>query len=346
MTYKLNVIWGGFKLFEGPYYSDMMLKITTNAGTSSLMFFMLIEIMYYSHIWIMVKIMMTWGQSAVVKFMSFAIQRTNAENTLKSNKYIKNNHGMYNDLFYAYLSGLIDSNGWIKIKKTNKYLQYELGIELNIRDIKTLYKIKDLLGVGMIKTQKRMNSNNIEIELAIYLMRNKNHLKEMMIPMFDKYPLLTLKHYDYLYFKHNLLNNMIYYKDIQTYQRSNIPIYTINEIINKDYFPAWLIGFMEAKSSFGTYKVSKDNMIAYFEMSQNKDMIIIEAIKMYFNITNSMNNYKLRITSIEGINNMITFMDKNPMKLLGYKKMEYLLFLKTLRRMSKYKNNINMPNKY
>ena len=307
--------------------------------------------MYYSHIWIIVKIIITWGQSAVVKFTNFAIQRLNAENLLKSNKYIKNNHGIYNDLFYAYLSGLIDSNGWIKINKKGKYLQYELGIELNIRDIKLLYKIKDLLGVGIIKTQKKINSNNIEIELAIYLIRNNNHLKEIIIPIFDKYPMLTLKHYDYLYFKHNLLNNIIYHKDIKTYQRSNIQIYTINEIINKDYFPAWLIGFIEAESSFGTYKVSQNNSIlGYFEISQSKDIIIIEAIKIYLNINASVytykNNYKLKTTSIQGINNVITFIDKNPIKLLGYKKIQYLLFLKTLKTIPKYNNNINIPDKY
>lgn len=295
--------------------------------------------------------MMTWGQSGVVKSRNFATQRLNAENLFKSNKYTKKNHGIYNDLIFAYFTGLVEGDGWITISKKGKYLLYELGIELNIRDIKLLYKIKDLLGVGIIKTRKRITSNNSEIELATYLIRNKNHLKEIIIPILDKYPMLTLKHYDYLHFKHNLLNNIIYHEDIQTYQRSNIPIYTINEIINKNYFPAWLVGFIEAEGSFGAYQISKDNsIVSYFEISQSNDIQIIEAIKIYLNVTNSIsnykNNYRLKITSIQGINNIITFMDKTPIKLLGYKKIKYLSFLKTLRTTLKYKSNINIPDKY
>lgn len=341
-------IWGGFNLFEGPYYSDIILKILLDAEIS----LRFKQIMYYLILIFIVKIIMTWGQSAVVKFNNFATQRLNAENLLKTNKYIKNNHGFYNDYIYAYLVGLIEGDGWINISKKGKYLTYEVGIELNIRDIKLLYKIKDILGIGIIKTRKRITSTGIEIELATYSIRNKKHLIEVIIPIFDKYPMLTLKHYDYLNFRYNLLNNTIYYKNYNKYIRDNKPIYTINEILNKDYFSAWLIGFIEAEGSFGTYKISKDNStIAYFEISQTKDTIIINAIKSYLNISNLItidktNNYKLKVSSIKGITNIINFMDKTPIKLLGYKKIQYLLFLKSIRQIPKYSNNINIPNIY
>jgi ubiquinol-cytochrome c reductase cytochrome b subunit len=122
------------------------------------------------------------------------------------------------------------------VSKKGKYLTYEIGIELNIRDIKLLYKLKKLLGIGIIKIRNRKTINNKEIELATFSIRNKKHLKEIIIPIFDKYPMLTLKQYDYLNFKKHLLNNIIYSKDLPVYTRSNIPLYDINYIINQSYF--------------------------------------------------------------------------------------------------------------
>lgn len=68
----------------------------------------------------------------------FTIQRLNARNLIENNKYIKSHCKKYNDDIYAYIIGLIEGNGWIGISKKGKYLTYELGIELNIRDIQLL----------------------------------------------------------------------------------------------------------------------------------------------------------------------------------------------------------------
>lgn len=50
--------------------------------------------------------------------------------------------------------------------------------------------------------------------------------------------MLTLKQYDYLRFKENLLNDIIFYDDLIPYKRSNIPLYNIKDILNKEYFSA------------------------------------------------------------------------------------------------------------
>ncbi|MBY3556031.1 hypothetical protein HGI15_22075 [Modestobacter lapidis] len=113
---------------------------------------------------------------------------------------------------------------------------YEIGIELNIRDIKLLYKLKKILGVGVIKTRKRVTPKGLTIELGILTIRNKKHLKEIILPIFDRYPMLSLKQYDYLRFKENLLNNIIYFEDLKPYIRPNIPLYTVETILSKSYF--------------------------------------------------------------------------------------------------------------
>lgn len=305
---------------------------------------------------------MTRGKSAVVRYLHKnikATQRLNAENLNITKLDIKN---IYNDK-YAYFVGLIEGDGWFSVNKKGKYLTYEIGIELNIRDIKLLYKLKKLLGIGIIKIRKRKTINpplvgipakgwHKEIELATFSIRNKKHLKEIIIPIFDKYPMLTLKQYDYINFKKHLLNNIIYSKDLPIYTRSNIPLYDLNYIINQSYFSSWLIGFIEVEGSFGIYKTCKEEILAYFEISQSHDTIILEAIKKYLNISNAVylnkkiNNYKLKITSIRNIENLIKFMNKNPVKLLGYKKIQYILFLKEIRKISKYNININIPDIY
>lgn len=45
-------------------------------------------------------------------------------------------------LHYAYLVGLFEGDGFFSISKNGKYLTYEVGIELSIRDVQLISKIK------------------------------------------------------------------------------------------------------------------------------------------------------------------------------------------------------------
>jgi len=99
------------------------------------------------------------------------------------------------NLSYAYLVGLFEGDGYFTVTKKGKYLAYELGIELSIKDVQLLYKIKSLLGIGVVSFRKRN-----EIEMVSLRIRNKDHLKKIIIPIFDKYPMFSNKQYDYLRF--------------------------------------------------------------------------------------------------------------------------------------------------
>jgi hypothetical protein len=136
------------------------------------------------------------------------------------------------DPVYAYLVGLFEGDGYFSITKKGKYLTYELGIELSIRDVQLIYKIKKLLGVGIVSFRKRG-----EIEMVALRIRNKDHLKNFIFPIFDKYPMLSNKQYDYLRFKECLLSNIIYFDELPKY-RSNVPLHTIDSILNTHYFLA------------------------------------------------------------------------------------------------------------
>lgn len=309
-----------------------MLKILLNAGKSPNLgfayelFLNLISTIY-------VKIAMTWRQSAGVRSLhtSEASQRLHA-----------------GDLTYAYIVGLFEGDGFFSITKKGKYLTYELGIELSIRDVQLIYKIKSLLGVGVVSFRKRK-----EIEMVSLRIRNKDHLKFFILPIFDKYPLFSNKQYDYLRFKNALLSGIIFSEDLPEYTRSSKPINCIKSIISTSYFPAWLVGFIEAEGCFSVYKLSKDKdyLVASFDIAQRDGDILISAIREYLSFTNAIylditNCSKLKVTSVRSIENVVKFLKNAPVKLLGHKKLQYLLWIKQLRTIPRYSEKIKIPSNY
>lgn len=252
------------------------------------------------------------------------------------------------DLSYAYLVGLFEGDGFFSITKKGKYLTYELGIELSIKDVQLIYKIKDFLGVGVISFRKRK-----EIEMVSLRIRNKDHLKSFILPLFDKYPMFSNKQYDYLRFKHALLSGIVYSKDLPEYTRSDKPINSIESIINTSYFSAWLVGFIEAEGCFSVYKLQKekDYLVASFDIAQRDGDILISAIREYLSFTvaiylDKTNCSKLKVTGVRSIENVIKFLQKAPVKLLGNKKLQFLLWIKQLRTISRYSEKINIPSNY
>lgn len=276
---------------------------------------------------------MTWRQSAGVRSLhtSQASQRLDA-----------------GDVIYAYIVGLFEGDGYFTITKKGKYLTYELGIELSIRDVQLLYKIKRLLGIGVVSFRKRK-----EIEMVSLRIRNKDHLKKFIIPIFDKYPMFSNKQYDYLRFRNALLSNIIYSDSLPEYIRETKPLNSIESILKAYYFSAWLVGFIEAESCFSIYKLNKDKdyLVASFCIAQKDGYILISAIRKYLSFTNSIyvdktNCSKLKVTGVRSIENVIKFLQHAPVKLIGNKKLQYLLWIKQLRRIPRYSEKIKLLSNY
>lgn len=251
------------------------------------------------------------------------------------------------DLVFAYLVGLIEGDGWFSVTKNGKYIKYEFGIEMDIRDIQLLYKIKEILGVGTIDIRERNQR-----KMCLYRIRNKSHLKSIVLPIFDKYPMFSNKQYDYLMFKKLLLNEVNLSKDLVDYIRPIEPLNSIETILNKPYFKPWLIGFIEAEGCFSIYKPTKDNSkVASFDVSQTNGLILIEAIKKELSLTSNAfqdktNGFKLKVSSVRAVENVVKYIQNSPLKLMGYKKLQYLLWLKELRTIPRYANKFNIPDKY
>jgi LAGLIDADG endonuclease/Cytochrome b/b6/petB len=326
----VEFLWGGFK--EEPYYIIVVLKILLNAEISPNiefaydLFLILITIIY-------VKIAITWRQLAGIRSIhtSEVSQRLHA-----------------GDIIYAYIVGLFEGDGYFSITKKGKYLTYELGIELSIRDIQLIYKIKSLLGVGIVNFRKIK-----KIEMVSLKIRNKDHLKKIIIPIFDKYPMFSNKQYDYLRFKNLLLSDIIYSDNLPKYIRDSKPINSIESILNAFYFSAWLVGFIEAEGCFSIYKLYKDKdyLVASFDIAQKDGDILISAIRKFLSFTNAIyldetNCSKLKVTGVRSIENIIKFLQYAPVKLIGNKKLQYLLWIKQLRTISRYSEKIKLPSNY
>lgn len=273
------------------------------------------------------------------------------------------------NFIYPYLVGLIEGDGWFSVSKKGKYIMYEFGIEVSIRDIQLIYKIKKWLGVGTVHIRNKlkddnMNSEYLDINLeppilsksiknnVIFRIRNKSHLKSIIIPIFDKYPMFTNKQFDYIRFRSALLSNTKYSNDLVPYIRPNLSRNNIKNILNTSYFPAWLVGFIEAESCFSIYKPTDSiSSIASFEISQTNEEVIILTIRDFLGLSNKLqvdktNNYRLKVSSVRAIDSVIKFMNRVPIKLQGYKKLQYIIWLKKMRNIPRYSYKINIPNKY
>nr|YP_009722343.1 hypothetical protein [Morchella importuna]QGN66745.1 hypothetical protein [Morchella importuna] len=126
---------------------------------------------------------------------------------LKMKRIVKGGEGLPS----GYVSGLSDGEGCFHIAFT-KNSTFKAGfqvraifsIQLHIKDLMLLERTKSFFGVGTINIKKGKNAG-----CAIYSIQSYKELISVLVPHFDKYPLLTKKKADYLLFKSalNILNN-------------------------------------------------------------------------------------------------------------------------------------------
>lgn len=173
------------------------------------------------------------------------------------------------------------------------------SIELHIRDIKVLYKIREFFNVGSVKVRIRDGKST-----GIYSVQSIKDLIGVIIPHFIKYPLITQKQADFILFSLvvNLINNKehlteegIYkilsirasmnkgltaslkalFPNIVGVERSIIS----NQIIKSPY---WLVGFVDGEGCF-YLKITKSRKVSLvFSISQDsRDSSLFNVIKDY-----------------------------------------------------------------
>lgn len=245
--------------------------------------------------------------------------------------------------FKQWLVGFTDGDGNFSITyQGNKWgLSYKLS--QSRYNLRVLYYIKSQLGVGSVTKDNSKGQ---------FFIRDRKIIEEVLLPIFDSYPLLTSKYFDYLKLKKALailkdlgltkeerdikLLNLKNSKVPHEYKSpvwNNVHLSLINlDLVKVVMSKAWLIGFIEAEGSF--YLTSKDsNRIVHgFGLTQKLDKVVLQAIGLLLHISNPVrykeiyNHYILDTTNSRAIRNIIDYF-KDTMK--GVKSLEYKIWARS-----------------
>lgn len=272
-----------------------------------------------------------------------------SSNHLKKNKYIKKDKTPFN--IKEWLVGLTDGNGTfnIYINNKNNKLTFTFKITLIHNNRQLLHIIKSELGCGRIVKDKSGR-------YISYVLTDKIHIINNLLPIFEDYSLFTSKHFNYIKFKEAIMiSNRT---DIDKNEKINLIINIKNKILPNNYISphlesessdmsrSWLTGFIEAKGSFYYVNKTSTHIIHGFGLSQKLDKLILDKIKNILNITsnvkyNKKGFYSLDTTSsknIEYIINYFTFTDHSSL-FKGVKSLEFSIWKKSYTR---YKDNYKM----
>lgn len=244
--------------------------------------------------------------------------------------------------FDLWLVGITDAEGTFGFYNQNGKWSLLYKIALSRYNLKTLYYIKKQLGIGSVT-----KDNN----KAQFIIRDREKLAKFIFPLFDKYPLLTSKYFNYLKLKKAflILNNTNLTKD----EKDKELLFLKKELLPKNYIsPAlnhiklpikntncikhiiskpWLVGFVEGEGSF--YLVSKNStrIVHGFGITQKLDSIVLEAIRSILGISTKVrkskyNFYIIDTTNSRSIENIIKYF-QNTMK--GMKSVEYRIWARS-----------------
>nr|AAC72264.1 COI i1 protein [Cyclocybe aegerita] len=291
------------------------------------------------------KLLLTWRQFAWIIKLNFQIihQRLHVEHLKKHYSINVNKHTLSEnkETFYQWLVGFTDGDGTFSIVNQNNKWSLTYKISQNTYNLRILHFIKNQLKVGSIYIEKGGNIGHFRI-------RDLKTLESVIFPIFDKYSLLTSKHFNYIKFKkaQQILSNSSLNKldkDTLIYNLINSkpsvdyisPIWSIvnNEVSNFDaaskvMSKAWLIGFTEAEGSFYLVQKTQGRLVHGFEITKKLDKIVLIAIKHILGISTNVKVTKLGTftvvtTNSRAIENIINYF-KNTMK--GMKSIEYRIW--------------------
>lgn len=195
--------------------------------------------------------------------------------------------------------------------------------------------------------------------MGSFRIRDRKQLGDTIIPIFDRFPLLTTKYFNYAKFKQAyiilenpkltnceknvLIETLLLTKPGESYispawNKITLPIADANEakkIISK----SWLIGFVEAEGSFYLVRKDQNRIVHGFGISQKLDKVVLEGIRHVLHISTKViykekfNYHMIDTTNSRAIKNISEYFF-NTMK--GMKAVEYRIWSRSF---NKHKGN-------
>ena len=259
--------------------------------------------------------------------------------TINKNKWSNLNE---DDKFKIWLVGFTDGDGCFSVVKSGGYYKLQYSLSQSSYNLKLLYYVKSMLGYGSVSKSTKQNWGN-------YRITDRKILNKVIFPIFDKYPLLTSKQFNYLRFKktYNILEDKTLSKDIKNKKIQEILSITLPEhytshaiahLSEDSYYEEianaisvyWLVGFTEAEGNFGIYP-DRGKFNIEFTLVQKLDRILLILIKRVLHIpsnvnyNNTQNIYILNTKRSRCIENIIDLFSG---KLKGMKSLEFKLWSK------------------
>lgn len=245
--------------------------------------------------------------------------------------------------FLSFLVGIIDGDGYIQArKKSNGYIEFNLVITFQNRDLATFEYILGKLHFGVIAkvspTISKLVIYNFELKYILVPLLLKHGLFFLTENRINQYNLL-LYTLDYNIKKWDLLPEVIPNYSPLVF---NNPLDILKYVW---YFKDWFVGFVVAEGSFFV----QANKEISFSIGQKGNSILIKAIHLLFEPTRGIyysnkNNVSIvRMSSVKDIQKVINFFSfENHYPLIGFKKESYLVWLNSLKQSDRYKG-LNFP---
>lgn len=321
------------ELFNGDLDTIKFFSMRKNLVLS---FFNLTQTLDYSNMYLLFFYV---KKSRAIRQFAWVENKTYSTHQRLNKEYLKNNINW----FEQWLVGMSDGDGSFSIVYQKGKWSLAYKIALSRYNLRALFYIKKQLGVGSVTKDNTKGQ---------FFIRDRKILKTVIFPIFDKYPLLTSKQFNYLKLKKAfyILENVNITKDEKdkklfalknksipknyispSWSNIYLPLKSVNDLINVMTKP-WLIGFIEAEGSF--YLVSKDStrIVHGFGITQKLDSVVLEGIKLILHIPTAVkfkskyNHYILDTTNSRAIENIIKYFH-NTMK--GMKSIEYRIWAKS-----------------
>ena len=244
--------------------------------------------------------------------------------------------------FNLWLVGVTDGDGTFGFYYQNNKWSLTYKIAQSKYNLRMLHYIKKQLGVGSITRDNTKGQ---------FFIRDIKKLEKHIFPIFDKYPCLTSKQFDYLKLKRAflILNDVNKTRDeinkeLFALKDEKLPlnyvscefksklaslntksVNDVKDIISKP----WLVGFIESEGSFYLVSKSSTRIVHGFGITQKLDKTVLEGIKCILHIPNKVvyknlhNYFMLDTTNSRAIENIISYF-QNTMK--GMKSVEYRIW--------------------
>ena len=263
---------------------------------------------------------------------------------MRESQRYKNKWNNLNDeeKFKIWLVGFTDGDGCFSVVKSGGTYRLQYSLSQSAYNLRILYYIKKNLGYGSVSKSLKRSCGNFRIT-------DRKCLNHVIFPIFDKYPLLTSKYFNYLRFKkaYAILENRDFTtaeknKKIEKLLAENLPesyispaLKNLNE--NSSYEEIknvisiyWLVGFVEAEGNFCIFP-DRGKFNVEFTLAQKLDKILLLLIKRILHISSNVNYSEKRNIYVLNTNKSRTIqgiIEDFTGKFKGMKSLEFKLWSK------------------